>query len=485
MASAGWSRVAALAGLTIVIIAVLAGLGALLAPSWERPTYPDQPRVLPAVPPSGAPAGSNGRLPHEDLEVKVADTTLGATVVSPPGEGPHPALVFVHGGGSATRAAYLDQAERMAELGVVAVIYDKRTVGYTFRERDYGQLADDALAMAQAVSSRPDVDPDRVGLWGISEGGWVVPLAAGRGTGVGYVVLAAAPTVSPGAQLSWALDDGLRRQDAPDGARRLAARALALGEFDYVRHDPLPPLRGVRQPVLAYYPTLDRAVPPAQSARMLADTLDAAGNRAYTIRFIIGADHGMRVDGELAPGYLTGMASWIHDLPDLPQPQVAGPEPVQHALAVAQPTELLRAPVVAGLLMLIAVGYLAGPLAGAAARRRGHRSTMPPPLRRRLRWAVASGLSTVVGLNVVIGLLVTVAFAGGPTGLPTAAWVLLRLAAVGTVVLAVVAGTGVVDAWRGGWRPSGADRTALVGATGATGLVLLLAGYWELFALGW
>lgn len=482
MSRRSWPRAGAL---TAVLVVLLSAGGSALAPSWERDPLEVSYEGLPPVGAEPVPTAAADSLRYTDYEVAVDGATLPATVVAPPDAGPHPALVFVHGGGAGTRADYLDRAERMARRGVVSLVYDKRDVGYTLLQRDYRQLAADALAMVDTARAHPGVDAGQVGLWGTSEGGWVVPLAASRSRTVAYVALANAPTMMPGEQLSWAIDDGLQSQGAPAGARRLVSRAMALGDLGYVRHDPEPSWAGVGQPVLAYHSEAHPGIPPVESARILAGTLDRAGNRDYTIRFL-GADGAPRDGGGAPLAWPDLMASWIHGLPDVPPQRVAGDDPAQRYRAVPQPDGLLTGPVVTLLMGLVAAGYLIGPVSRLIARWRARRGPTPPSgMRRRLRWMVGLGIGTIVGINLAIGALVAVSVLGGAAVVAPTVWVLLRLAALGTVAAAAAVTVGLVDAWRGGWRPAAVDRVWLAGAGIATVVVLLLAGYWELFALGW
>jgi dienelactone hydrolase len=113
------------------------------------------------------------------VRVPVRHAVLGGTVLSPSEPGRRPGVILVHGAGSGRRAGLIGVAERFAGAGIVALAYDKRTVGYSaVTNRDFGLLAEDALAAAELLRLRRDVDPQRVGLWGISEGGWVAPIAA-------------------------------------------------------------------------------------------------------------------------------------------------------------------------------------------------------------------------------------------------------------------------------------------------------------------
>jgi hypothetical protein len=268
-----------------------------------------------------------------------------------------------------------------------------------------------------------------------------------------------------------------------------------MGDLDYVNYDSRPTLARVRQPVLGLYPAADRAAPPAESARILADLLQGAGNRAYTIRFFPGANHGMRVNGRLAPGYVATMAWWIKGLPGTGIPpsgqQVAGATPEQvYATGPIPPVPWYgTGPALAAVFGLIGVGYLAGP-AASLARRRRRGSTVPASepwqrVRRRQRAMTVAGVGTAVGVNVAIGALVALAFAGGPTAASQGVWLTLRLAGLGTAVLAAAAGVAAAGELRNGWRPDGVAVASMTGAFGATALVLALGAYWDLFAPRW
>src|SRR5690606_12592643 len=89
-----------------------------------------------------------------------------------------PGIVLVHGAGPHEASDYLAEAEAFARAGIVALAYDKRTDGYSMFERSYETLAADAIAAVQTLRQHEAVDPERVGVWGLSEGGWVAPLAA-------------------------------------------------------------------------------------------------------------------------------------------------------------------------------------------------------------------------------------------------------------------------------------------------------------------
>jgi hypothetical protein len=57
-------------------------------------------------------------------------------------------------------------ASTKASDAIVTLVYDQRTVGYSFASRNFGLLADDALAAVRVPQGGATVDPVRVGQWG-------------------------------------------------------------------------------------------------------------------------------------------------------------------------------------------------------------------------------------------------------------------------------------------------------------------------------
>ncbi len=110
---------------------------------------------------------------------------LDALMFRPPGAGPFPALVLLHGcGGMYTSqgyvtASYRDWLERLGEQGYVALLVD------SFNPRGYRSICeiqkrpilvsrervDDAYAALQWLAGQPYVKADRIGLIGWSNGG--------------------------------------------------------------------------------------------------------------------------------------------------------------------------------------------------------------------------------------------------------------------------------------------------------------------------
>lgn len=117
---------------------------------------------------------------HPNLTYKtVGDRALQVDLAKPEGDGPFPAIVFIHGGGwrGGNRAGYRSMIRQAAERGYVAI-----TVTYRLTEADEGGKAKNpfpaqvhdvkcAVRWLRANAKEYGVDPKRIGATGGSAGG--------------------------------------------------------------------------------------------------------------------------------------------------------------------------------------------------------------------------------------------------------------------------------------------------------------------------
>lgn len=310
-----------------------------------------------------------------DLTFTSGDLILRGTVFLPTGSAGRPGVVLVHGSGPGLGSEHQDEAEAFAKAGIAALVYDKRSTGYSATGRDYSLLADDVLAAVRALSAQPEVDPANVGLWGFSEGGWVAPLAATRSADVAFVVTVGANGLTPSRQQAWATESYLRRQGITGSMLKAVAdtgmrQIVAAGLFPEAHYDTVPVLERVRQPVLAIWGELDRLTPPGESLDIFRQAFERSGNKRCTLRTLPGAEHSARrtTDGydrlpEFAPGYLDLVTSWIIEGPigattDAPAHQDTRSKPVA-GLAWWE-----SGPVQVGALALFVVAFLIGGVRG-------------------------------------------------------------------------------------------------------------------------
>ncbi|MFD4442437.1 alpha/beta hydrolase family protein [Nocardia sp. NPDC058519] len=193
---------------------------------------------------AGFPAAHAQHTTTADIAFTRTDgTTTTGTVHAPASATGRPGVVLVHGSGNGSGEHYDYVAEAFARAGIVALRYDKRTEGYTPSHRDYSLLADDALAGLAALRNRPEVDPARVGLWGLSEGGWVAPLAASRSADAAFLITIGANSAAPATQQTWANETrfgtaGVRGSMVDILARNGIRQLVAAGQFAQADYDP-------------------------------------------------------------------------------------------------------------------------------------------------------------------------------------------------------------------------------------------------------
>jgi dienelactone hydrolase len=449
---------------------------------------------LSARPANAAPGGFS----EEEVRFKSAGVTLEGTVLVPDGEGHKPAMALVHGAGPHTRQDYRAEAEAFARGGIVTLIYDKRTKGYSGFERSYDLLASDALAAVNALQGLPYVDPDAVGLWGLSEGAWVVPIAASRSDEVGFVVLVAATGVSPAQQTSWALETAMRHQGVSGSMIKAVSRTwirvlVDADMFAEANYDPVPVLERVDQPVLALWGEKDRVEPPAESARILREALERGGNTHYMIRFFPNTEHGLHSspDGfdireHLAPGYPETATSWVKDVArgEAPGPSAQEPPSQDHYSRPITPLAWWESEwVQLGAMMLTVLAFATYPAAGLTRSSRGRQhAAAESSVQRVRRWALllsGAGLAALLGfVGYTHFLMFTNASAVGPVILSRALpWLLLQALALTTAasILALAASW-----WSVRKMVRGAERVRIGILLAGSVVFVAWAAYWGL-----
>lgn len=313
--------------------------------------------------------GQRINLRQEEVEFANGDTRLAGTLITPSTPGPHPAIIFVHGAGPATRLGFVSWAMMFARHGIAALAYDKRGTGKStgdFRTSTYADLADDVLAGVQQLKRRGNIRGKGIGLLGTSQGPWIIGLAATRETDLAFLIS------SSGGPVSVAKQETYRRlglvRDAGHSAEEVKLAELVLNEyFEYLRSggkdriaavkglwptykdepwfkllnlpatDPTvgewPPARRtfaaelsfdsaahyrqLRLPILALFGAADKLMPTQEIIAAFKTTLPNNGVGQLTVEVFPGADHGFMlppVSGDIAhvaPGYFDKMIEWV------------------------------------------------------------------------------------------------------------------------------------------------------------------------------
>ncbi|SHO86652.1 peptidase S15 [Mycobacteroides abscessus subsp. abscessus] len=136
---------------------------------------------------------------EERLTIPGSVQPLQATLALPKdGNGPFGLVVFIHGDGpaDATRDGFYKPIwESFAKAGYASLSWNKPGIGGAagnWLDQSMHDRATEAEAAIRWARGRADIDPRRIGMWGISQGGWVVPEVAARTPDLQFVILVGA-----------------------------------------------------------------------------------------------------------------------------------------------------------------------------------------------------------------------------------------------------------------------------------------------------
>jgi pimeloyl-ACP methyl ester carboxylesterase len=313
---------------------------------------------------------------------KAAGVQLAGTLTLPQTGGPFPAALLITGSGAQDRdetilghKPFLVIADYLTRHGIAVLRVDDRGTAKStgnFAAATTQDFVDDAAGSVAWLRTRKEIDSERIGLIGHSEGATVGPMLAVRDGHIAFIVMLAGIAV-PGrdvlkaqraaiakasglsdtaiaanealvdkfaslttsstpptdAEIQAAVDRGLAT--VPEAMRKAAepalkgqARAMASPwmRFFYA-FDPAPVLSKLTIPVLAINGSLDTQVVPSQNLPVIAACLEKAGNRDYEILKLPSLNHLMQTvktgspqeyaatEETIAPVVLDSVTTWI------------------------------------------------------------------------------------------------------------------------------------------------------------------------------
>ncbi len=112
---------------------------------------------------------------HRGIEFSSNRIVLRGWLRSPDGDGPHPLVILAHGLGGLKEWTIPEVADALVGAGIAAMAFDYRNFGDSDgRPREevdhYGRIEDWQSAISYATTL-PEIDRDRIGIWGTSLGG--------------------------------------------------------------------------------------------------------------------------------------------------------------------------------------------------------------------------------------------------------------------------------------------------------------------------
>jgi alpha-L-fucosidase 2 len=219
--------------------------------------------------------------------------SLQLDVALPPGPGPFPAVIMIHGGGweSGSRAEFhYPGLSFYVRPGVACVPIDYRLSD----QAPYPAAVDDCLAAVRWVrahAAQYKLDPDRLAVLGGSAGGYLALMVAtepttatdrdSHGRQLSCLVTAAASLAGPTDLLAITqFRPGAPHQRGPNALRRMLGKFLGGSPEQlpdlYAQASPINRVTAAAPPTMLVYGLLDQLVPPEQALSMQAE-LQAAG----------------------------------------------------------------------------------------------------------------------------------------------------------------------------------------------------------------
>jgi pimeloyl-ACP methyl ester carboxylesterase len=273
---------------------------------------------------------------REDVTFSNGDVHLAGRLISPKTAGRHPAIVLVHASGAEDREYLLPMAHFLIRHGFAILGYDKRGVGEStgdWNSASFDDLAGDVIAAVSYLRSRKDIDGLHIGLFGWSQAGWVMPIAAVRSKNVAFLIsVSGAGIPASETTLDQARNEmtargmpaqtienivglmklqyrfaqtGLGWDDYATARQKLVTRmgsapasfpgTQADPYWDFIRrlyfYDPQPILKQLTIPTLALFGELDNNISAEKNRAAWEAALKAGGNPDYTLRILPTADH--------------------------------------------------------------------------------------------------------------------------------------------------------------------------------------------------
>lgn len=290
----------------------------------------------------------------------------------------HPAIIFVHGDGPATRSPSGGLNQIMSaflHIGFACFFYDKPGYGESTGKFSRGKLfqerASILLDAVDALKKHPAIIPKQIGLWGISQAGWVMPKAIAKTKDIAFMIAISCAGTDGIEQSAYLVEKqmlcaGFDEAEAKRAGRyyRQRARAKNYREYleaaEYLNQNPvisslqwggilsedqftprLPSNEGffnpmaliekMTIPVLAIFGEKDTQIDPFQAVEAYDKALKKGGNPLNKVKIFLGADHGivlsktgcikeqrerwrLRNSRGYAPGYIELMQNWLESL---------------------------------------------------------------------------------------------------------------------------------------------------------------------------
>jgi len=143
----------------------------------------------------------------EKVSFKSGEETISGILVKPNSGNNLPVVVFQQGSGNFAFEGYENEAwgphkfyieDVLLAKGYAVLYCNKRGLGGStgnWRKNDFYGRAVDAYAAIEYLKTLPEIDANRIGVSGHSQGGWIAQIVAAKHDDVAFIICLAGPTV--------------------------------------------------------------------------------------------------------------------------------------------------------------------------------------------------------------------------------------------------------------------------------------------------
>jgi len=319
------------------------------------------------------------------FENKAAGITLAGTLTMPETGGNFTAVILITGSGPQDRneeimghKPFLVIADYLTRQGIAVLRYDDRGTAQStgvFATATTADFATDAEIAVAYLKSRKEINSQKIGLMGHSEGGVIAPMVAARSSDIAFIVMLAGTgmrgdallllqaelihkvsgmtdaKISETLQINAKIFDKIVNangmvspQEITDFLTTMKAEIAAIAPEgmtadDYIklstaqvsnpwmqyflRYDPAPALEKVKCPVLAVNGSKDLQVPPKENLTAISAALKKGGNTKATVKEYPNLNHLFQecqtgspaeyaiIEQTFSPDVLRDLAEWI------------------------------------------------------------------------------------------------------------------------------------------------------------------------------
>ena len=240
------------------------------------------------------------------------------------------------------RNLFRDEAQILSHLGIATFRYDKRGCGQSegdFNTASLFDLVNDALSAWQWLRNRPEIDAERTGVLGQSEGAVIALMLAARNPDIYFYIWQGGiynnleQIIKWQAEAFWQSEEAkidnfkqkvplvywiYQQIDQLIASAKRGEHFYRLGDEDWSKnlylqnlkeHFENPPLAivdRVQCPVLILHGQMDHNTP-SKEAELMTEALLKAGNKNVTTHILTGLDHSFRRLGDSNEDFVTAM----------------------------------------------------------------------------------------------------------------------------------------------------------------------------------